>query len=67
MGLMSKAKEKLKQYIADRNEMHSKISAMTDRELKEKAVREGGNYADAWVKRRQREKELKDRIRGKVK
>ena len=57
-------KTKVKNHIKDRQKMHGDIAMLTDKELHQKAIREGGIYADAWVKRKTMEKELKDRIKN---
>lgn len=58
-------KKKAKEHIAETKQRNKEIEAMSDNQLKTKAVRVGGAYAEAWVKRKTAEKELQGRIKGK--
>ena len=40
-----------------------KINAMSDRELKRHAIKHGGAYEEAYIERKQREKDINKRIR----
>jgi len=64
MSLWDKIKHKAKEELQKRQERTAAIRTMTDKELKQKAVREGGVYADEYVRRRKAHKELDRRVKG---
>jgi hypothetical protein len=66
MSLWQKMKTLAKEHIEENKKINEEIAQMTDKELKAKAVRQGGKYADAYVKRKTAEKELKERIKKGV-
>ena len=58
-------KEFIRGKIEKRRAFNEEVSKLTDKELKRRAAVEGGKWADAWVARERRKRELKDRIKNR--
>ena len=64
MTLWAKMKKLAKDHIEENKKLNEEISKMSDKELKQRAIRQGGKFADAWVQRQKAKKELERRVKS---
>lgn len=64
MSLWSKIKNIAKEHIEESKKQKQEIIQMSDAELYKRAMREGGRYLNAWLERKRRAKDIRERLKA---
>jgi len=65
MGLWTKMKKLAQEHIEENRKTRIEIESMTDKQLHQEAIRKGGKYAEAYVERKKKAREISERIKGR--
>jgi len=63
MSLWQKMKKLAKDHIEENRAFKAELADLSDKQLHQKAMREGGKYADAYVERKRKARQLSERIK----